>query len=251
MEVLIFGQRKAPAYMPKYKGFLKFTGSVGPITVYQLNGEWVARQRHGPNAKTMAENENYAPQRNHGREFGGVSRASKLMRDGFRRLAKEMADPEMHGRMTKTLNAIKNLDTRPKGERSVSIGMQRPEGRAMLRGWNANSHGRVWPEAVQKLDIGLATHTLTLLHADVAERGKTVEVTVVWQVVDFEKGIFKAEEALPVLLIPGDEGNWQRPPTLDNATGFSFIVLATREMIKSGDGWMASGDRRKMGLVVV
>ena len=237
--------------MARYKGFLKMQGSLGPLTIYLLNGEWVVRQRYGPDAKTMATNQNYTAQRNHAKEFGGVRRASKLLREGFRRLVSELADPEMHGRMTKTLNAVKNLDMSPKGERTVARGLQTPEGRAMLRGWNANQYGTVWKEAVQKAVLALETHTLTLLHIDVVNAGKTIEVTVVWLVVDFEKGIWNAKECPAVVLDPGGEAHWQRPSALDGAAGEPFMVLATREMMKSGNRWVVSGDRRKMGLVVV
>lgn len=237
--------------MAKYKGFLKIAGSLGPLTMYQLHGEWVVRKRYGPDAKTMASNENYAPQRNHGKEFGGVSRASKLLREGFRSLAKEIADPEMHGRMNKTLNAVKNLDTSPKGERTVAKGLQTAEGRAMLSGWNANMYSKVAAPAMEKARQALTTSTFDLLHKEVTEGSKTVEVTVIWMRVDFEKGIYKAEECAPVVLEPGGEANLERPATLDTTDGIPFIVLAVRELVQYGNALVKSGDRKKMGLVVV
>ena len=226
-------------------------GSIGPVTMYKLYGKWVMRQRYGPDAKTMTENENYTPQRNHGKEFGGVSRASKLLREGFRRLISEMADPEMHGRMTKTLNAIKNLDISPKGERTVARGLLKPGGRAMLTGWNANLHGMVPIGAIKKATQALESETLVLLHTDVTASGKAVKVTAVWMRVDFEHGDSRSEEMPAAILLPGGEVRWQRPVWFESASGTVFLIISIRELIPNGKGWTASGDRRKMGLVVI
>lgn len=237
--------------MAKYKGFLKVEGSLGPITMYQLQGKWVVRQRFGPDAMMMQTHKNYAAQQKHGKEFGAVSRASKLLRDGFRGLISGLGDPQLHGRMTKTMHAIKNMDPAPNGERRVALGLQTAEGRAMLRGWNGNVNASVPGKLVDKAAAALESGLLELDLAEVNGGKNPMELHVVWLVVDFELGHCKAESAEPVLLTHTQKGSWQRPEAITQAKGIPFLAIGFWEMLPSGMGWVKSEDRKRKGLVLV
>lgn len=247
--------------MARLKGILPIVGKMGPFSMYYLNGALVVRRRAGPDAKAIQTNENYAGLHQHNVEFGRVSKASKLMRYGFRSLIKEMADSQIHGRMTNRLSTIKNLDPAPKGERTVEAGMLSPNGipgktgRALLHGFECNPYGSLDVTLLNKAKEALETGAFVVGYVDGMERlamDQKLEIRVVWMKVDFKQETNHAFAENPLFVgvdLPFAISNM--PEELAALGGTLFLVVAVRVMLKDGVHWRVDGRRNRYSLTVV
>jgi hypothetical protein len=120
--------------MARLKGLLKIEGSTGGFSFYKLGDVIVVRQGWGPDKKRMQKDPAFERARENGKEFGACAKDGKLLRNALRSFVKTSADKFLTPRVTKTLFAIKNLDsTSRRGERCVAKGIVAPGAEKLLK----------------------------------------------------------------------------------------------------------------------
>lgn len=235
--------------MAKAKGLLKITGKLGNLVFYELNGKLVVRERYGPSLETQDANPKFRAFQHQSSEFSQVSRASKLLRDGFRSLAHGVADTTYHSRMNEVLNRVKNLDViHEKGQRTVQAGLETPEGRALLSGFECNRYASLPSEIRKAAKLASSTGQFHLSAFDFNPAEKWLpEVYLQWLKVDFEHQTCHYAGSI---LTPSIEGAYvqTQPKKSTLASGILFIVVRIRTVNVDGT---YSRDRRRQSLTIL
>lgn len=125
--------------MAELKGLLKFTGKLGGLSFYEMNGKIIVRTPGGFDGEKIRNDANYVNVRNNASEFGRCSKFGGRLRRALQPFFKDLNDPQIHGRMAKMLyQVMKNDKQSEKGHRSVLCGLREAESRTVLRGfvWN-------------------------------------------------------------------------------------------------------------------
>ncbi len=225
--------------MGKLTGIIKFIGRFGLLSVYEMNGKHVVRQAYGPDGETIDKNPNYQGLRERNLEFGEVSKAGKLLRSGFLHLLQKLGDTTVHGRLTKVLNLVKNLDQKSeKGKRNVQNGLDNEAGRKLVSGFNCNGNGMFDPlileagrKAVVSKKIALAWSEQLICPKDCKE----IHLELVWMKVDFD-GMQNHSIASEMGELGPQKASLEieMPEALPNEKGFLFLAIAVWYMRANG-----------------
>lgn len=125
--------------MARQKSILKLQGTIGGISFYKSKDGYLAREKGGVDASRIANDPKFARTRENGAEFGNSASAGKLLRDAVRVLGKNASDGRVTSRLTQIMSQVKNMDeANARGERSVAEGMEKPEAKQLLKGFNFN-----------------------------------------------------------------------------------------------------------------
>jgi hypothetical protein len=125
--------------MARQSGLIKLKGTLDNVNFYKSKDGNLARMKTSVDAKRVATDPAFERTRENGREFGSSAGSGKLLRDAVRPLAMNASDNRVVARMTKLMTAIKNLDAiNDRGNRVVSQGIQGPDGKALLKGFDFN-----------------------------------------------------------------------------------------------------------------
>ncbi|MDD4426945.1 MAG: hypothetical protein PHG64_00900 [Paludibacter sp.] len=127
--------------MARQKSILKLQGTIGGISFYKSKDGYLAREKGGVDASRIANDPSFARTRENGSEFANAATAGKMLRDAIRILGKDASDSRVTSRLTQIMAQIKNMDeANARGERSVAEGMQKPEAKLLLKGFNFNNN---------------------------------------------------------------------------------------------------------------
>jgi hypothetical protein len=119
--------------MAKQLGLFKFTGQMGGISFYEMEGEYYARLK---TAHNVGVDPRFDKTYRTGLDFGTASRASKLLRDALGHTVKPFVDPRYAGRLTaRFVKTVAADNVHECGRRQVSSGDL-----SFLEGFEFNKH---------------------------------------------------------------------------------------------------------------
>mgnify|MGYP003436529532 CR=1 FL=1 len=120
--------------MAKYKGLVEFSGAIGDLVFYNLNGTPVVRRKSGFSKEAYQSNPNYQKVRENSSEFGHCSKVGKMIRLALEPYLENYDDKYLYQKFAKVMTQIKDLDTQqPKGQRRVQNGLQHKEAYSLLQ----------------------------------------------------------------------------------------------------------------------
>lgn len=220
--------------MAKLGGILKIEGTLDNMTFYKTKDGHLVRTKGGVSKERIQNDPAFVRTRENGAEFGASASAGKLLRLSIRNLLMRAKDARVASRLTQAMTKIKNLDlTSDRGERKVSIGLQTPQGKEILKGFNFNNQAIIGSVLFAPYSIDSATGEITLANLnpmnDIAyPSGAThVGLTSAFAKVDFETGE-NSIEISPAVNLPIDNTTATQtlvPPAVPSGTGNDFMLL--------------------------
>lgn len=120
--------------MAKQIGIISLTGTINGINFYLRKGKPVARKAGGGfNGKAIQKSPTMIRVRENNTEFGHCSKIKKLFKDSLFPFLGKQRNEELQIRLMQLFLNIKNTDTvSERGKRNIGIGLQTPEGKALL-----------------------------------------------------------------------------------------------------------------------
>ncbi len=127
--------------MAKANGIIKIEGTVEELTFYRREGKDLVRKKGGVSKERIETDPNYVRTRENNAEFGHSGICGKQLRLALGSLVFKAKDSKLTSRLLRIMSRIKNLDgSSARGERKVWIGLDTPEGKAELSGFDFNSN---------------------------------------------------------------------------------------------------------------
>ena len=220
--------------MARQIGPIPLSGTIGGINFFNIDGKNYARLAKQQSKRRFKEDASYERSRENSSEFGRASKAAALFRRVFKSHSKQFTDMHYAKRTVNIMMAIRKLDNKSvRGERSISAGLLRAEGRALLDGFNF--HPSTFLQAIvlkaYMADVahGVVSFTDLVTERDfVVPRFAThVELLVVHAVIDFEhKAYEKSAEVVCLLPVDGVSRDVVlRPAEELMGEGVRFLVL--------------------------
>lgn len=220
--------------MGKLSSFIKLEGTLNDLTFYKAQGNYLVRTKGGVSKKRIMSDPAFARTRENFSEFSSNAKSGKLIRDSIGILLNRAKDPKLSSRMLQLLNQIKDLDnTSKRGKRKVSIGLNTPEGKAFLKGFDFNGKASLATVLHAPYTLDTATGVITI--ADfVSEQqllfpeGAThVNLRSGMVKLDFETGLFKNSYS-PDNIIPLENTVATvvlTPGSVPSGSGFQLYLL--------------------------
>jgi hypothetical protein len=120
--------------MAKQESIIKFTGNIGDLSFFKTKDGYSARKKTGVSGDRIKKDPRFARTRENIEEFGRAASASKLSRNGLRRLMRTSKDSRVTPRLTGAfLSVIKTDSVNRRGKRKVVAGNLE-----LLRGFEFN-----------------------------------------------------------------------------------------------------------------
>jgi hypothetical protein len=149
--------------MAQQKGILKIEGTMGGITFYKKNGEYLAKEKSSISADKIASDPAFARTRENNAEFGAAGIAGKLLRDALRNLMQNASDSLIASRVTQLMFAELKLDaTSVRGSRKPATGLGLATGKALLKGFNFNSNSLLSGVLFKPYAVNTTTGVITI-----------------------------------------------------------------------------------------
>ncbi|RYH72773.1 hypothetical protein EVU94_11200 [Flavobacteriaceae bacterium 144Ye] len=127
--------------MAKLKSFIKIEGTLDGLTFYKGKEGYLIKTKGGVSARRIKNDPAFARTRENGSEFGQAATSGKQLRRAIIDLMSDAKDDLVTSRLTQAMTKVKNADTTsPRGQRKVAIGLESPEGRLELIGFNFNNN---------------------------------------------------------------------------------------------------------------
>lgn len=184
--------------MAKQIGIILLKGTIDGINFYITKDGYLARKSSGMDAHVLATNPIYERTRKNCQEFGYSVKMSHLLQKSIRSLVVQAKDYRLNSRLTQIMIQLKNLDTVSEhGARKVGIGLQKEQGKQLLKGFNFNNESPFESVFNGNYQLDCITGTLTLTDFNPlknirnVEDGTHVRLSVAMSVVDFETGMFQ------------------------------------------------------------
>lgn len=181
--------------MARQSGLIKIKGTLDNVSFYKTKDGDLARMKTSVDAKRIAHDPAFERTRENNREFGNSAEAGKLMRDAVRPMAMNASDGRVVSRLTKTMTAIKNMDTvSVRGKRNVGDGIGDPNAVLSLKGFEFNKQALLsailYKPATVDVGSGIVTITDLTPQMDVVwPQGAThIQLTSGFASVDFVNG---------------------------------------------------------------
>lgn len=126
--------------MAKQKSFIKLEGEIEGLSFYKgADGVYYVRSKGGVSKARIQNDPAFRRTRENGTEFGNVARSGKVFRRAIQNLTFDVIDRTRTARMVRVLSQVKNADQiSDRGERTVHIGIQTPEGKDAYAGFEFN-----------------------------------------------------------------------------------------------------------------
>ena len=121
--------------MGRQASLLKLKGSMGDLSFYfNKTYGYLVRAKGGPSSEKVKRDPQFARTRENASEFGGASKAGKLIRQAIRTALGVKGDSTVTQRLTQELMRIVHLDmVHERGQRTVTGGIGEPGAREFLR----------------------------------------------------------------------------------------------------------------------
>lgn len=193
--------------MARQSGLIKIKGTLDNVSFYKSKDGDLARMKTSLDGKRIASDPAFVRTRENNSEFGSSAGSGKLLRDAIRTMMQNASDGRVTARLTKLMTQIKNLDgTSARGARNVGVGIQTPEAKALLKGFNFNINAILGSIVFNPFDVDVATGVITLDDLvpinDVSATPGATHITLrgAWAKVDFATGESSVEETNAVNL---------------------------------------------------
>lgn len=121
--------------MARQKGMFRLTGTIGGVNYYRAGGEFYSRKAGGGFNKTaIKEKASMQRVRDFNDEFARCVAAKKAFRLALTNFIGDLRSRELQSNMMRLFLELKNLDrTNAIGSRKIKMGLESPEGRALVR----------------------------------------------------------------------------------------------------------------------
>ena len=144
--------------MAKYKSLFKVRGTLDDVNFYKSEDGFRLRTKGGVSGERIRNDAAFERTRENNNEFGSSAKSGKLLRRAILDMVSNAKDSKLVSRLTQVMTRVKNEDlVSPRGQRTVSIGIQTTEGKAYLIGFNFNRKAPL--EEVLQKDYQLNTST--------------------------------------------------------------------------------------------
>ncbi len=145
--------------MAKLKSLLKIEGTLDGMTFYKkADGQYYVRTKGGIQKSRIQNDPAFERTRENNQEFSEVARSGKRLRRALVEVVSNVKDRTKSTRLSSTLFKVKNADkVSARGDRKVSIGIQEPEGKLALNGFDFNKNAPL--DTVLLNDYNLDTTT--------------------------------------------------------------------------------------------
>jgi hypothetical protein len=220
--------------MATQKGVFKFSGTIDGITYYESKYGALVRKKGGPSREQLKKDPAFKRVRENGREFGGCSKATKLLRAVLRPLMKDASDFLVTGRLNKLMFGIKNLDTTSaRGARHVAAGIVAQAAKDLVVGFDFNEMAPLRRVLKKPFTVNTSTGVTSILGLIPQQdleypRGAThAQFTGGWVHIDFGTGLANLVSSNQVVLqLNGVSNNVVLTPvSLPAGTGTDVFVL--------------------------
>lgn len=126
--------------MGRLSSFIKLEGTLDGLTFYKSQGGYMVRTKGGVSKKRIMTDPAFARTRENISEFSSNAKSAKLLRDSVGILLNKAKDSKLSSRMLQLMNKVKDFDsTSRRGKRLVVNGLNTPEGKALLKGFDFNA----------------------------------------------------------------------------------------------------------------
>lgn len=125
--------------MAKFEGIFEIKGTIQGMSFYKSKDGLLIRKKGGIDKSRIKNDPAFQRTRENGSEFGHNAKMGQLLRKSVANLLSLAKDYRVSSRMSQAMSKIKNLDfTSSRGDRKVWIGIESPEGKQSLRGFDFN-----------------------------------------------------------------------------------------------------------------
>jgi hypothetical protein len=214
--------------MGKLIGIIKFKGTFDGLTFYKSPDGYLVKTKSGVSKNRIMNDPAFVRTRENLSEFALNAKSGQLLRQSISPLLHRAKDSKLSSRMLQLMNSIKNYDgSSPRGERRVRLGLDQPEGKQLLNGFDFNLHAPLSSVLYAAYSVDLSTGVLSIPDFSPQEQlaipaGAThVSFCTAFVDLDFETGIFDSRYSLPSILL------------LDNSIS---TVILTPEAVPTGTG---------------
>jgi hypothetical protein len=149
--------------MARQTGLIKIKGTLDNVSFYKTKDGDLARMKTSVDGKRIANDPAFERTRENNKEFANSASAGKLMRDAIRPMSLNASDGRVVARLTKSMTAIKNLDSvSARGERNVGVGISDPNAIVKLKGFEFNKEALLSAILFKPMTIDTATGEVTI-----------------------------------------------------------------------------------------
>lgn len=150
--------------MAKANGILKIEGTVEDLTFYKKDGKNFVRRKGGVSKERIETDPSYVRTRENNSEFSISAGAGKMLRLALGSLVFKAKDSKLSSRMLKTMSVIKNYDgTSARGKRQVYEGLDTPEGKLALVGFDFNINAPLNSVLFAAYDLNTANGVMKII----------------------------------------------------------------------------------------
>lgn len=107
--------------MSKQKGLIKLVGSIGGVSFYNSEGQYLARMAGGPSKERIETDPSFARTRENNAEFGGSAKVGKAFRTAFSGVLQTMAGSRLVAQLTKLFKSINLKGVGRRGKRPIVL----------------------------------------------------------------------------------------------------------------------------------
>lgn len=214
--------------MGKLTGIIKFEGTFDGLTFYKSQDGYLVKTKSGVSKSRIMNDPAFVRTRENLSEFAWNAKSGKALRQAISPLLHRAKDSKLSSRMQQLMNDIKNFDgSSARGARQVRLGLESPEGKQLLKGFDFNLHAPLSSVLHTPYSVDLVTGVLSIPDLSPQEQlgvppGAThVSFCSAFVDLDFETGVFDSRYSPPSILL------------LDNS--ISTIIL-TPEAVPTGTG---------------
>ncbi|GAA3784246.1 hypothetical protein GCM10022271_15760 [Corallibacter vietnamensis] len=130
--------------MARYKSLFKIEGTLDDVNFYKTEDGYRVRTKGGVSKDRIKKDPAFQRTRENNSEFGLAASSGKLLRRAIIDLVANAKDSKLASRLTQVMSQVKNADTTsPRGKRNVAVGIQSPEGKRPLKGFDFNRKSSV------------------------------------------------------------------------------------------------------------
>ncbi len=127
--------------MARQMGIFRLTGKLGDLSFYSNSDGYFVKQSSGHSAERIKNAPEFVRTRENYSEFGECAKVGKFLRESLFDLLYGAKDNKVTQRVTQLMSNIKDLDViSDRGKRHVDQGLENPDGRVLMTGFDFNEH---------------------------------------------------------------------------------------------------------------
>lgn len=157
--------------MAKTRSLLNIEGTLGEMTFYKDGDGYKIRTKGGVSKNRIETDPAFVRTRENMGEFAQSASSGKQLRLAAIDLMADAKDKRVTSRLTKVMSTVKNQDTTSvRGQRKVYVGLNTPEGRAALKGFEFNGRSKLGSVLLADYTLDAATGEVSIPNFIPAQR---------------------------------------------------------------------------------